>query len=89
MKINGKTTVTMTLPHSQEEVVVDALISQDLDRDTILVSWHDLEALNLVSLSKVSNQALALLPPQITIRTLILRGRFRRSSFRRLSRVID
>ena len=39
--------------------MVDSLVSQDLERDTILVSWHDLESMNLVRLSKVSNQGLA------------------------------
>ena len=50
MKVNGKCLVKMSLPNSDEELLVDCIISEDLPETIILISWHDLEAFGLVKL---------------------------------------
>ena len=54
MKVNGRTFVTITLD-GKIKVEIDALVSEDLDNfneSTNLISWHDLEALKLVDISR-------------------------------------
>ena len=56
MFLNGKADINMSLPGSKTDLLVDALISSDLNTD-ILVSWHDLESLGLINLSNQNSDA--------------------------------